>query len=348
MPATTGGGSLGQSSAVTRVLYVYARRNTFTRIDREVLAERFDLDEYYQPGAAPRPLELARKLRRCDVVFGWQASWHTLAALSMARLVRRPSVLVIGGFDTAAVPEIGYGNQLGTIRRQRARRTVAQATRLVTNSRSSLAEIEENMGLSPSRVRVVYHGLEDRFGEPSSEAREPIALTVGVVYRENLLRKGHLPFVQAAASLPDVQFVLVGRAEDDAAEELRRQATANVTLTGWLEDAELDEWFRRAAVYVQASIHEGFGLSLAEAMLAGAVPVTTAAGSLPEVVGDTGVEIPESSPDAVAAGVRTALELGAAAGAAARRRVLTEFPLDARAEALAEEVEAAARGERSG
>ena len=36
-------------------------------------------------------------------------------------------------------------------------------------------------------------------------------------------------------------------------------------------------------------------MSLAEAMLAGAVPVVTAAGALPEVVGDTGVVISEAS-----------------------------------------------------
>ncbi|MGI9557714.1 MAG: glycosyltransferase, partial [Solirubrobacterales bacterium] len=295
---------------MTRVLYVYARRNTFTRIDRDALAERFELEEYFQPGPVPRLRELLPKIRRCDVVFGWQASWHTLAALTMASALRRPSVLVIGGFDTAAVPEISYGNQLGFVRRHRARRTIARASRLITNSAYSQREIAENLGLPESRVRVVYHGLADRFGSPR-EGRDRLALTVGVVYRENLLRKGHRPFVQAASKLPDVEFVLVGRREDDAGDELVREGGPNVKLTGWLDDAELDDYFRRAAVYVQASMHEGFGLSLAEAMLAGAVPVTTRAGALPEVVGDTGVTIESPTPDAIAAGIEEALDLGA-------------------------------------
>lgn len=333
---------------MTRVLYVYARRNTFTRIDREILSEAFELDEYYQPGPLPRPIELLRKLRRCDVVFGWSASWHTLAALSAAAVMRRPSVLVIGGFDTAAVPEIGYGNQLGTVRKYRARLTIARASRLITNSQSSLAEIGANLGLGPDRVRVAYHGLSDRFGGADLTQRDPVALSVGVVYAENLQRKGHLPFVQAAAAVPELEFVLVGRWEDNAVEKLRSVAAPNVKLTGWLPDDELDGLFRRAAVYVQASVHEGFGLSLAEAMLGGAVPVVTEAGALGEVVGSTGVRIAEPTAEAVAAGVRRAVELGPDAGAAARERILAEFPLEARRAALVSEVEAAARGEASG
>ena len=98
---------------------------------------------------------------------------------------------------------------------------------------------------------------------------------------------------------------------------------------------------------MQPSLHEGFGLSLAEAMLAGAVPVVTPAGALPEVVGNTGVTIPDPTPSAVAAGVREALELGPAAGLEARERVRTLFPYEKRRDGLLKEVERALANERS-
>jgi glycosyltransferase involved in cell wall biosynthesis len=325
---------------VARVLYVYSRRNTFTRIDLEALRERFEVTEYFQDGARPRLRELIAKLRGCDVVFGWFASWHTLAALTLARLYRKPSVLVIGGFDTASVPEIGYGNQQDPVRRRRARTAIRRATRLVTNSEYSREEIERNIGIPPERVTVVHHGLADRFGEPAHE-REAMALTVGAVDRLNLERKGMRPFVRAAASLPEIEFVLAGKWVDDAIEELRPDAGGNVRLTGFLSDSELDALFRTAAVYVQASMHEGFGLSLAEAMLAGCVPVVTDVTALPEVVGDTGVKIGAPTPEEVAAGVRRALELGPQEGARARARILERFPLERRAEGICAEVEAA-------
>jgi glycosyltransferase involved in cell wall biosynthesis len=329
-------------AAVERVLYVISRRNTFTSIDRKALEERYDVVEYYQPGFRPRPVELWRKLRRCDVVFGWFAAWHTLAALTLARLLGKPSVLVIGGFDTASLPEIGYGSQQGGFRRARVRWTVSRASRLITNSDYSLGEIERNLDLDPVRVTVVHHGLPDRFADMAEDKQpERMALSVGAVYEVNLERKGHLPFVRAAALLPEIEFVLAGRWWDDAVERLRAEAGPNVELTGYLEDETLDAYFRRAAVYVQASRHEGFGISLAEAMLAGCVPVATSAGALPEVVGDTGVTISEPTPERIAEGVRQALELGPAAGLRARARIRERFPYEMRRDGICAEVDKA-------
>jgi glycosyltransferase involved in cell wall biosynthesis len=328
--------------AKPRVLYAYTHENTFTRIDRDALAERFDVEEYRQPGAVPRLPELVRKLRRCDVVFGWFASWHTAAALPLARLMRRPSVLVTGGFDTASVPEIGYGSQQDRWRKWRARLAIRSADRLITNSNYLEGEIERNLGIPPERVRVVHHGVPDRFAEPG-EPPGRVALSVGVVHRWNLERKGHRAFVEAARSLPDVEFVLAGAWKDDAIDILRDRAGPNVTFTGFLSDEELDRRFRQAAVYVQASWHEGFGLAVAEAMLARTIPVVTTRGALPEVVGDTGVTIGAVEGAAVAAGVAEALERGPADRELARRRVLDEFPLEARAEGVRSEVEAALR-----
>ena len=331
---------------MTRVLYVHSRKTTFTDIDRAALAERFEIIDHYQPGQRPRPLELLGKLRHADVVFGWHASSHTFLALSLARLMRKPSVLVIGGVDTARMPEIGYGMQRAGPRRWVARWTIANATRLITNSRSSLAEIEANLGLGPDRVTLVYHGIPDRFGDRGDTDAERMALSVGVVDRRNLERKGQRPFTEAAARLPDVQFVLVGRWLDYAIEELRAVAGPNVTFTGYLDDQTLDGYFRRAAVYVQPSRHEGFGLSVAEAMLARCVPVVTDAGALLEVVGDTGVVIPAPEPAQVADGVRRALELGSEAGERARRRVLERFSYEMRRDGICREVEAALDGGR--
>ena len=125
----------------------------------------------------------------------------------------------------------------------------------------------------------MHHGVPDPFGE-LPQGRERMALTVGIVDRRNVLRKGLGTFVRAAALLPDVEFVLAGRWDDGAADELREGQHANVTLTGWVEEGVLNEAPRRASVYVQASVHEGFGRSVAEGMLAGCIG--HGAGALPE------------------------------------------------------------------
>lgn len=313
-----------------RLLFVHTTGASFIKLDRDLLAERHDVVDWRPARKLGNPFRLLRELRRADAVVSWWATWESLLPLVFARLMRRPSLLIVGGFDVANVPEIGYGYQQGGIRKRLAHFVIARATCVMTNSHYSREEIERNMGISPERVEVVHHGVPDLFAEAAPPQKERLAVTVGVVARSNLRRKGHLPFVQAARELPDVRFVLAGKWADDAAQELRAEAGENVELTGFLSDEDLHDLLLRARVYVQPSAHEGFGISVAEAMLARCVPVVTPAGALPEVVGDTGVVVRSAESGDVAEGIRQALELPADTGERARGRVLTEFPLDVR------------------
>jgi glycosyltransferase involved in cell wall biosynthesis len=333
-----------------QILLVYSRESTFIEIDRDLLARRAHVRDWGQARPIVNVFALAGAVRRSDLVFGWFASWHTFWPVLIARVMGRPSVLVIGGFDTARMPEIDYGLQQRAVMGRVSRWVMRHATRLVTNSNYSLREIETNVGMPPSAVRVIHHGVPDPFGELPSGPRERVALTVGIVEQRNLERKGLLAFVRAAALLPDVKFVVAGKWIDDSVDELRAVSPGNVTLTGWVEQDELDALYRRASVYVQASRHEGFGLSVAEAMLAGCVPVVSAAGALPEVVGDEGIVLAPGAPSAqgVADGVRRALLLAGSARERARRRILERFPVHARGEQLEQVVDEALATRRRG
>jgi glycosyltransferase involved in cell wall biosynthesis len=328
-----------------RLLYVHSRKASFVAIDRDILAERFEIDDLYQPGHWPNPLAVVRGVLRADVVFGWFASWHTFFPITLAALLRKPSVMIIGGFDTANMPDIGYGYQQGGLRRWASRWIMRRARRLITHSNYSLSEIERNTPIPTARVTVLHLGVPDPFGEPPAE-KERIALTVGAIDHTTLVQKGQIPFVEAARELPDVRFVFAGKWLDDAVERLREIAPQNVEFTGWLSDEDLQALYRRAAVYVQASRHEGFGLAVAEAMLAGCVPVVMNVTAMPEVVGDAGVLIESQRAEDVADGVRRALELGPDAALRARERILTSFPMESRREGILRVVDEALAGRR--
>ena len=86
-------------------------------------------------------------------------------------------------------------------------------------------------------------------------------------------------------------------------------------------------------------------MSVAEAMLAGCIPVTTRAGALPEVVGDAGVLVDDADPRALAAGDRAGARAWTTERAGgARERVLDNFGLEVRRRGL-HEVVAEALGE---
>jgi glycosyltransferase involved in cell wall biosynthesis len=312
------------------LLYVYRRPSSFVEIDRALLAERWPVRPWPVDGLVRQLAATVAATVRADAVVGWFAGWHTLVPITVAWCLGRPTLLIVGGVDTAAVPEAGYGMQRGGVRRAVACWTMRRARRLMTNSEFSRHELEATTGIPASRATAVHHGVPDVFGDVPEGPRDPVVLTVGVVDHVNLERKGLRVFARAATEVPEAHWILVGRWDDEAVEELRRIAPPNLELTGQLDDDALTDVYRRASVYVQASAHEGFGMAVAEAMLAGCVPVVSAAGALPEVVGDAGVVLGRPDHVAVAAGVRSALRAGAEHRARARRRALRCFPIERR------------------
>lgn len=317
-----------------RILFVHNHLARFVAIDRDLLRERWAVCEWQERTRRVNLLALARAVRQSDLVFGWFASWHTFWPTLLARWLRKPVVMVIGGYDTANLPEIAYGHQRGGPKKWLSRAVVARADRLIVNSHYIFREAQQNLGVSPDRLRVIYHGLPDSFGSLATRPRDRLVMTVGNVDHSNLARKGHVNFVRSAAYLPDVAFVLIGEWRDDAIHGLKSIASPNVTFTGRLSDAALHDYYRRAAVYVQLSRHEGFGLAVAEAMLGGCIPVVSRVGALPEVVGETGEYIDCFTPAALVDGLRSALERGDRERLLARQRILDRFPLSRRRDRL--------------
>jgi len=312
------------------ILFVHNGAAQFVRLDLAELGKRYRVTECYLRSRWVNPVIIWRQVRRHDLVFGWFASWHTFLPFVFARLSGKPSVLVVGGYDVANMPQIGYGHQRGGLKKWVSRWTMRFATRLITFSNYSGGEAERNASISQEQVSTIYIGVPDPFVSLPQGQRGRIALTVGNVDRSNLLRKGHEAFVRTAALMPDVSFVLAGAWQDSAVDHLRAIATPNVTLTGWLSDEALCDYYRRAFVYVQPSLHEGFGLSVAEAMLAGCVPVVSRVGSLPEVTGNSGIFVDTPAPAAIAKAIAEALTYPEEARAPIRQRILEEFPLEKR------------------
>lgn len=317
-----------------KILFVHNHPTQFVRLDLAELQKRYQVTECYLPTRWINPAAIWHQVKTHDLVFGWFASWHTSLPVEFARLLHKPSVLVIGGYDLANIPEIGYGHQRGGMKRWLSRRTMHSASCLITNSDYSRQEAARNAGLAQTRVNAIYHGVPDPFGALPKGSRARMALTVGNVDRSNLLRKGHEAFVRTAALMPEVEFVLAGAARDDASDHLRAMATPNVTLTGRLSDEALNDLYRKTSVYVQLSRHEGFGLSVAEAMLAGCVPVVTRAGALPEVTGDLGIFVDASEPALIAEGIEKALTYSDEARTSIRERILDRFPMEKRGRLL--------------
>ncbi len=99
--------------------------------------------------------------------------------------------------------------------------------------------------------------------------------------------------------------------------------TGAVRRTGEVSDASLAAHFGAADVYLSLSAHEGFGVPLVEAMMAGLPVVTRGAGGVADTVADAALVLAAADPSYVAAAVHRACtddRLRATLTAAGRRR----------------------------
>jgi glycosyltransferase involved in cell wall biosynthesis len=72
-----------------------------------------------------------------------------------------------------------------------------------------------------------------------------------------------------------------------------------IIVTGYVADEDLAALYSNALVFVYSSFYEGFGLPPLEAMQCGVPVITSNSSSLPEVVGDAGIMLSPTDPDAL-------------------------------------------------
>jgi glycosyltransferase involved in cell wall biosynthesis len=322
-----------------RILVPVLANLSFVQRDIATLASRYSVETVDCNSLARTPLNLRRVLR-ADCVFCWFASIRFLPLVLAARLLRRKIIVVAGGYDVACLPELKYGNMVGFWRPLLGRWLLRCAHLVLCVSKSNAAETQNNAHVPPHKLRLLYHGFEDVVGAAAAGARkEPCVLTVGTTDACTIHRKGLLQIARASRLLPHVPFVFAGRYEQAALDVLRQVSGSNATFLGKVSDSELRQLFARAKIYLQPSLHEAFGCSVAEAMLHDCIPIVSNRFALPEVVGKAGLQVDPEDAVALAAAIRRVLEGHWVPAESPRQRILSCFPADKREQFLIASVE---------
>lgn len=316
-----------------RICFVHQARTSFVESDLKLLSRHFEVEEVVYR-SWPDAAKIFRAVRRCDLVFCWFAKIHALTACDMAGHLGKKVLVIAGGDDTASEPAIGYGMHPYWWKRWCPALVYKMCSLILPFSASAARELAKNYRVPEGKIKMTYLGYDPEQFKPPAAPKTNTVLTVGGIRRENLARKGLRLFVQAAALLPQLRFVLAGRDIDGSLAELKRIAPRNLEFVLSPGPDQLGDLFRQAGVYVQASVHEGFGSAVAEAMLYGCVPVTSRFGSLPEVAGECGVYLDELTPKALAQGIIKAQSLPGSKAQECRQRMMDEFPLKKREQAL--------------
>ncbi len=270
-------------------------------------------------------LSMIRGTLWADITFSWFAGEHAYWTVSLSHMFRRASLVIVGGYEVANEPEIGYGSLLNPKSRSTVLETLKVADKILVVSEFTGREVSRLDG--HRTFTLVYNGIDCAQFTPG-EAKENLVVTVCMINKMSVKLKGLNTFINVARHLPHTKFAIVGVALDGSINILKQYAPSNIIFADSPSQDEILQWYRRAKVYCQLSYRESFGVSLAEAMACGCVPVVTDRGALPEVVGDTGFVVPFNDPERTIDAVQKALTSNR--GAAARERVKVKFSREKR------------------
>lgn len=326
-----------------KILFVRTSKSSFIQNDLELLRRHFDirvvdfvLSRKNLKGTLATMFGMLKGILWANLTFSWFADTHAFLAVRLSKIFRKKSIVIVGGYEVAKVPEIEYGAMLNSKLARNVKFVLENADKVLAVSEFNKKEILKYTNFK--NVELVYNGINcDKF-KPKGE-KEDLVITVGYITDAVIKRKGFETFVKSALYLPNAKFVLIGKDIDDSIKYLKSISPSNVEFTGFVSDDLLLNYYQRAKVYVQVSAYESFGMSLAEAMLCECVPVVTNRSAIPEVVGDTGFYVSYGDEKTTAKVIKKALEAPEELGKKARERIKTLFPIERREKELISEIE---------
>jgi glycosyltransferase involved in cell wall biosynthesis len=267
-----------------------------TRLSAQDRQDGYDIERHRLPLGevfdvpSPAAARAARQSRRFDVV--WVHSYHTPLAWLAAEQAKAPVVLTPWYHGAG---HTRMRDALHRLYRPAGRRLMAACRRIMVASEAEADLVLRDFPEHVHRDKITLGpvAVPDPVG-----ARQPypgesnVVLTVA---RQEPYKRTDL-LIRAVAQLRDrgvpARLVVVGDGSGlGACRELASELGANdvVTFTGSVDDESLGRWWASASLYATASLHEAYGIGLAEALVAGLPVVASSIGAHREVVRRAGL-----------------------------------------------------------
>lgn len=315
----------------------------FIEDDLTMLQRSYRVDAFIGSGFGA-VFAVLRRASAADISISWFASVYSFFMVAAARLRNRPSIILLGGVDTARDDSIGYGIWRSAWRRPLLRFALRHASRIIAVDASLARALEASSGLTNLDVEVIPTGYDSSFWTADAQRSREILLVASCRTMDRFLVKGIDIYIDAARRIPGESFVLVGV---DSALVAASDPPSNLRAVPAVDRTVLREHYRRASIYCQPSRHEGLPNSLCEAMLCGCIPVGARVGGMADVIGECGFVFEPGDTSALVEALNAALASASSDDGAhgfnrrecARARIIERYPNDLRASQLMDAID---------
>lgn len=321
-----------------KVLFIRASKSSFIQKDLELLRKHFYVKEVDYllnrknlKGTLITTFNMILGVLWADVTFSWFAGYSAYWAVRLSKLCNKKSIVIIGGYEVAKVPEIKYGALIHERDARIVKYVLKNGNKVLTVDEGLKLDAIRNVGVMGKNIETVPTAYDYNILKPGGE-KENLVLTVSMGNRWEIAKlKGLDTFVYAAKYLQDVKFVLIG-IQGDLLYKLKNIATSNIIFINQMPHYGIVPYFQKAKVYCQLSMREGLPNALCEAMLCECVPVGTDVQGVRTAIGDSGFYVPYGDPVATANAIKEALISDK--GKDARERIKKMFPVERREKKL--------------
>lgn len=217
-------------------------------------------------------------------------------------------IVTIHDMSFMRLPECAEPRNLSYLR-ARLDATIERADAIIAISRFSAGEIVSFYPAAAGKVRAVPLGIEPELFQPPSPSavartrarlglRRPYLLTVGTIEP----RKNLALLVKCFDALEsfDGDLVIAGmpgwKCEPVFSAMRQARRAGRIRYLRFVPEADLPSLYAGAELFVITSLYEGFGFPPLEAMACGAPVLSSAGGSLPEVLGQAAEIVPGFDP----------------------------------------------------
>ena len=240
---------------------------------------------------------------------------------------KKPLVVTIHDVIYMGSPEFSgsaYQNFGNLYRRFIVPRVAKKAVRIITVSAYAKKLIAGRLNIPATKIDVVYNGVNPQFRQLDNMAKldafrkkqqlpEKYLLHFGnTAPRKNTkgILKAYLAYTSAVAEpLPLVISGCPAELINNIVKEINAPALMqHIVIPGYLATEDLPCLYNLAAIFLFASLDEGFGMPLVEAMACGTPVITSNISCLPEIAGDAALLVDPYQPAEIARAISSLLE----------------------------------------